>query len=255
MNILQRTLLEKIGHENGFENSLPVTDDSVLLGSARHRAQAIITLNGDNWLLQVTSSVSGLLSLELVRSFAAIPLQNGKFVVPAIDDLAKLLRRAAKLAQSLPNQAASDFESQVQEELAKFPANIINGTEVERMVRQRVGQNTFRNAMLDYWGGACAVTGLAVPEVLRASHAKPWADCTSDAERLDVFNGFMLSANLDALFDRFLITFDDTGKIIISSRLNLVQRDALGLNPGLCLRWIANEHLVYLQYHRTLFVA
>ena len=106
--------------------------------------------------------------------------------------------------------------------------------------------------MLDYWGGACAVTGLAVPEVLRASHAKPWADCTSDAERLDVFNGFMLSANLDALFDRFLITFDDTGKIIISSRLNLAQRDGLGLNPSLCLRWIANEHLPYLQYHRSL---
>lgn len=53
MNILQRTLLEKIGHENGFENSLSATDDSVLLGSARHRAQAAITLNGDKWLLEV----------------------------------------------------------------------------------------------------------------------------------------------------------------------------------------------------------
>lgn len=255
MNILQRTLLEKIGHENGFENSLPATDDSVLLGSARHRAQAAITLNGDKWLLEVVSSVSRLLPFELIRSFTSIPLQNGRFVVPTIDELAQLLRRAAKLAQALPSQAASDYEAQVQEELAKFPANSIKGTEVEHMVRQRIGQNAFRNAMLDYWGGACAVTGIAVPEVLRASHAKPWVDCISDAERLDVFNGFMLSANLDALFDRFLITFDDTGKIITSSHLNLVQRDALGLNPGLCLRWIANEHLVYLQYHRSLFVA
>jgi len=33
------------------------------------------------------------------------------------------------------------------------------------MVRQRVGQNKFRDAMLDYWGGACAVTGVAIPEV------------------------------------------------------------------------------------------
>ena len=55
------------------------------------------------------------------------------------------------------------------------------------MVRQRVGQNKFRDAMLDYWGGACAVTGVAIPEVLRASHAKPWAECGTDAERLDVF--------------------------------------------------------------------
>jgi len=253
MNILQRTLIEKTGHENGFENILPNPDDGVLLGSARHRAQSAITLDGDKWLLEVNSAASRLLPSELVRSFTAIPLQNGQFVVSTIDELAKLLRRAAKLAQALPNQAASDYEAQVQEELAKLPANT-KGTEVERMVRQRIGQNAFRNAMLNYWSGACAVTGIAVSEVLRASHAKPWADCVNDTERLDVFNGFLLSANLDALFDRCLITFDDTGKIIISPRLSQVQCDTLGLKPGLCLRWIANEHLFYLRYHRSLFV-
>jgi hypothetical protein len=60
-------------------------------------------------------------------------------------------------------------------------------------VRQRVGQEVFRAALIDYWGGACAVTGLALPEVLRASHSQPWADCTTDEERLDVFNGFLLA--------------------------------------------------------------
>lgn len=103
-------------------------------------------------------------------------------------------------------------------ELEELPAGIV-GTEVERMVRQRVGQNKFRDAMLDYWGGACAVTGVALPEVLRASHAKPWAECATDAERLDVFNGFLLSANLDALFDRFLISFDEQGVLVIAPAL------------------------------------
>lgn len=255
MNPLQRALIEKAGHEHGFENILSSPDDTVLLGSARHRAQAAITLDGDKWLLEVSSTVSKLLSLELARSFTEIPFQNRKFVLSSIDELTNFLRRAAKLAQALPNQAASDYEFQVQDELGKFPINSIKGTEIERMVRQRIGQNTFRNAMLNYWGGACAVTGIAVPEVLRASHAKPWADCTNDAERLDVFNGFILSANLDALFDRFLITFDDVGKIIISPMLRQDQRAALGLNPDLCLRWIADEHLLYLHYHRSLFVA
>ncbi len=78
-------------------------------------------------------------------------------------------------------------------------------------MRQRVGQQKFREAMLEYWGGACAVTGVGLSEVLRASHAKPWAECASDAERLDVFNGFLLNANLDALFDRFLVSFDEHG--------------------------------------------
>lgn len=77
------------------------------------------------------------------------------------------------------------------------------------MVRQRIGQKTFRNALLNYWGDACAVKDIALPEVLRASHTKPWTDCFKDAERLDVFNGFILCANMDLLFDHCLITFDD----------------------------------------------
>ncbi|MFN2857939.1 HNH endonuclease, partial [Escherichia coli] len=88
--------------------------------------------------------------------------------------------------------------------------------EVERLVRQRVGQDRYRDALLAYWGGACAVTGVTVTETLRASHAKPWAECTDDTERLDAFNGFLLVANLDALFDRFLISFDGTGRLLIS---------------------------------------
>ncbi|WP_340124463.1 HNH endonuclease [Methylobacter svalbardensis] len=222
--------------------------------SAQHRAQVAICLTEAKWLLEITSTVSRLLPSELVRSFGSLTLQNGKFVVPTIDILAILLRRAAKLAQVLPNQAANDFELQVQKELSKFPTDTFKGTEVERMVRQRIGQNVFRNAMLNYWGGSCAVTSIAVSEVLKASHAKPWVDCTNDTERLDVFNGFLLSANLDALFDRCLITFDDDGKIIISTRLSQDQCDTLGLSPDLCLRWIANEHLLYLQYHRSLFL-
>ncbi len=255
MNILQRTLVEKTGHENGFENVLSGSDYFVLLGSARHGTQVQITRNADKWLVEITESVSKLLLSELIRSFTSIQFNDGKFCISSIDQFGKLLRRAAKLAQSLPNQAVDDFELQVKAELEKFPADTIKNTEVERMVRQRIGQNTFRNAMLDYWGGACAVTGIELPEILRASHAKPWAECSSDAERLDVFNGFLLSANLDALFDRFLISFDDFGKILISHRLTHEQRGVLGLFSNLSLRWITTEHLTYLKYHRSLFTA
>jgi len=251
MNILQRTLIEKSGHENGFEHSLSRVDDQVVLGSARHSAQLAILLKGDNYLLEVNSTINSLQS-ELIRSFVAIQFKDGKFVIPNHDMLAQFLRRVASLAQALPNQAASDYELKVQKELANFSSNTTNGTEIERMVRQRIGQNTFRNAMMDYWGGACALTGITVSEILRASHAKPWADCNNDAERLDVFNGFLLSANLDALFDRCLISFDDTGKIIISTRLSLDQCNTLSLNADLCLRWISREHLFYLHYHRSL---
>ena len=118
------------------------------------------------------------------------------------------------------------------------------------MVRQRVGQDVFREALLDYWGGGCAVTGLALPDVLRASHAKPWADCGTDEERLDVFNGLLLVAHLDALFDRGLITFDAGGAMLLSARLDREHRAQLHLHEGLRLRWLAPEHGPYLDWHR-----
>lgn len=247
MNPLERILIEKAGREHGFENVLPGQDDAVILGSARHRVRVKITFDNNVWLLKLPT---GLLTHELKRSFPSIECSQGQFIAPSIDNLTQLLNRAAALAQSLPNQAEIDYEAEVQKTLAKLPPK---GTEIERMVRQRIGQTTFRKAMMDYWGQACSVTGIDVPEVLRASHAKPWADCGNDAERLDVFNGFLLAANLDALFDRFLMSFDENGKLLISARLTEEQRLALGLNQDLGLRWLAAEHLPYLQYHRHLF--
>jgi putative restriction endonuclease len=178
---------------------------------------------------------------------------NDQFLLANIDEVATVLRRSNKLAHALPNQVAFDFESSVANELAELSSDTIKNTEIERIVRQRIGQQAFRNAMLNYWGGACAVTGVQVLEVLRASHAKPWVDCVSDMERLDVFNGFLLNANLDALFDRFLISFTDLGNIIISPSIDNSQFEALGLSPDLRLRWIAESHLFYLQYHRAIF--
>ena len=107
---------------------------------------------------------------------------------------------------------------------------------------------------MEYWRGACAVTGITLPEVLRASHAKPWAECTRDAERLDVFNGFLLVANLDALFDRFLVSFDDQGKLMVSPRLSAVEMQKLGLTQGMKLRWVERQHLPYLHWHRNQFI-
>ena len=123
------------------------------------------------------------------------------------------------------------------------------------MVRQRVGQQAYRQAMLDYWGSACAVTGLALPQALRASHAKPWAECTTDTERLDVYNGFLLSAHLDALFDSFLISFSEEGLLIVSERITPPDRALMGLGlPGsLRLRWVARQHQAYLGFHRERF--
>lgn len=248
MSPLQRALIEKGGNDNGFEHVLASDDSCVTLASARHLTRALVDL--ENGVYQVHFQAASPTFLpELQRSFPPTGVKSGGFTLSTEAALAALLRRAASLSRALPNQAATDYQQAVAAELAELPAGIA-GTEVERLIRQRVGQNKFRNAMLEYWGGACAVTGVAIPAVLRASHAKPWAECASDVERLDVFNGFLLSANLDALFDRYLISFDETGRLIIAPDLAGINLSSLGIFTDMRLRWVTPTHQWYLAMHR-----
>jgi hypothetical protein len=253
MNPLQRTLIEKAGHDNGFENVLSSGGAGVDLGSARHPAKVTVTASEDGFWGAIQSG-SATLGQELARTFPATSVPVQGFVLATEAALARWLRRAAALSQALPNQAVVAFEAQLQQELAAMPAVAALNTEVQRMVRQRVGQQAYRQAMLDYWGGACAVTGLALPQALRASHAKPWAECVSDAERLDVFNGFLLSANLDVLFDSFLVSFSEAGELMVSKAIPPSDQQKLGLDGGMALRWVSAQHGRYLDFHRHRFL-
>jgi hypothetical protein len=53
----------------------------------------------------------------------------------------------------------------------------------ERLVIQRIGQDIFRAALMDYWGACCPITGITEPALLRASHASPRAGCPLEPRR------------------------------------------------------------------------
>lgn len=130
-------------------------------------------------------------------------------------------------------------------------------TESITNVKQRRGQDYFRNAVLNNFAGRCGVTGLAVRELLVASHILPWG--THAAERLNVHNGLSLSRLHDAAFDRGLITFDDTLRLRLSPRLKaeLPHRavsDNFGAYAGECLTLpddAALPELAFLAEHRA----
>jgi len=122
-------------------------------------------------------------------------------------------------------------------------------TETEAMRAVRLGQQNFRRDLLDFWGARCALTGLAIPELLRASHIKPWCDATS-TERLDPNNGLLLAVHMDGLFDRGFISFDENGSIMISSRLNDESMSCFGITPELSIANLSAQHQQYLSHHR-----
>jgi hypothetical protein len=126
-----------------------------------------------------------------------------------------------------------------------------NQATVQEALRQaRLGQGWFRTAVLGAWGNRCAVTGSSVLEAVRASHVKCWSN-SNDTERLDPNNGLPLVANLDALFDRGLISFDQAGEMLVSPRLDVAERQIFGLDePQKLLRSPNRELLKYLAWHR-----
>ena len=145
---------------------------------------------------------------------------------------------------ALPRDSAGTVAS----DLREVDEAEVSPTTRAALVDARLGQGRFRRELLRRWNGACAVTGCCVGAVLRASHCKPWSK-SDNHERLDSNNGLMLSANLDALFDAGLISFDETGKMLVSDVLSTREQDELGL-PARLLRTPGAKLAGYLNYHR-----
>jgi predicted restriction endonuclease len=84
-------------------------------------------------------------------------------------------------------------------------------TSAQRVVR--LGQEYFRRVVLENFDGRCALTGVAHPALVNASHIVSWAEDT--ARRLDPANGIALNRLHDAAFDRYLITFDEQLRMVV----------------------------------------
>lgn len=145
----------------------------------------------------------------------------------------ELLRQWAEVIDGEAAPSVRGTARQVEEDYAKVLADPgLTPTQRKALTDARLGQGKFRAALMREFGKSCAVSGLDVPQALRASHIVPWRTST-DTERLDPKNGLLLSANLDALFDQYLITFNSHGRLIASPALSDPQREHLGLREGL----------------------
>ena len=239
------TRLEKAAVDNGFDRELPRQGNWFGFASTQVPLQIWLTATGEERFVAAVSqpSVARTLADQGAPFTDVLPTgASGALAVADIPALDRLVRRAFQLSKTLPDELLHAFEKAT----AAFPRT----TEVERLVVERVGQQIFRDGLLEYWQGRCAITGLAVPELLRASHIKPWAECATDAERLDVFNGLLLAPNLDAAFDRGFITVTENGKVLVSEQLGDSDRRALGLDTPLRVSSLDDGHQAYLLFHR-----
>lgn len=122
-----------------------------------------------------------------------------------------------------------------------------------QLAKARIGQGLFRKRVM-LVDPHCRVTGVEDPRLLIASHIKPWRDA-SNAERINGYNGIMLSPHVDALFDERLISFEDDGRMLVHTSLPNAVLDRWSINRHAIVEKFRSEQAEFLQHHRKLFAA
>lgn len=230
---------DKIAFQNGFRRTYGEADGWRRYGST--------TAQGSIWLAHEDAG-SWVLALDHAGVMAEIGFEPvdldgpgiARFRFASLTALYAVMPRLYELAVSLPDAPLQEFLHRTK--------GMPKTTEAERLVVQRVGQNIFRDRLIDYWQGQCPLTGITDRALLRASHIIPWKDCTTDSDRLDVHNGLLLSALWDAAFDRGLVTFDNEGRPQYSSGLSKAAREELRSSGPITL---TEKHRARLHWHRA----
>lgn len=176
---------------------------------------------------------------------------NNKFV----KDNIKLLYSGEEIVKKELEDKLNKIDRKSYNELVK-EINIINSlenlseTEKEQLVKTRIGHSELKELLVKK-ECKCRICGVSDKRFLIASHIKRWTE-SNDKERVDVNNAFLLCPDHDWLFDKFYISFDDEGNIILAenidketyNKLKITNMDRVILN---------DENKKYLKWHRKQF--
>jgi predicted restriction endonuclease len=120
----------------------------------------------------------------------------------------------------------------------------------------RRGQSFFRKAVLASYNCQCCITGNPIPELLNASHIKPWRGFPG--ERLNPANGLCLAKTHDAAFDAGLISFDQENRLLVSRYIegylpsDAIERDFIAMKgKPLTLPAKFQPEPAFLEFHRS----
>ncbi len=173
-------------------------------------------------------------------------------ISPTFGELLVLLSRADLPAiqhelAPLPEDQ-SEYEINLEIEARKLDGDL----EKIQLTKSRRGQGIFK-ANVRLVENQCRITGVSNIKHLRASHIKPWAASNND-EKLDGFNGLLLSPHVDHLFDRGFISFKNSGEILVSKELNPRVLEQWSIRANQNVGEFKSSQCEYLEYHREVIL-
>lgn len=91
------------------------------------------------------------------------------------------------------------------------------GGERMALVRRRVNQSFFRQAVMSAYNFRCCISGIEVPELVEACHIVGWADAA--VSRTNPKNGLCLNAFFHKAYDNFLLGITPDLKVVLTEEL------------------------------------
>ena len=232
-------------------------DDAFSAGQAKATDQNARSPSADA-VLAHQSDLRGRQSGELISPAFPKVCSNSSPAATSFDQYALIHGGANSLTFEVVTELLDDIvERRIANDLQ------LDDTVKRSVILARRGQGRFRSNV-EAIEKSCRLTGITNPSLLIASHIKPWRLCSSAEERLDGMNGLLLTPDADLLFDRGFISFEDSGKVLVSPRVDRDDLIRLGFEQLVWQRFGASEAPAiwrtegfteprrgYLDYHRS----
>lgn len=162
----------------------------------------------------LTQNGNGLQSVYLTHISTALASALFALIGTEANQVADVGHKVNEIERDSPAPERDIEEWERRVEMAITLDVAIRETERAALVQARRGQGLFRDNVRSI-ERACRVTRVERMEHLIASHIQPWRD-SSNEQRLDGENGFLLTPTVDHLFDKGFISFEDSGQLIVS---------------------------------------
>ncbi|AVK84079.1 hypothetical protein C3943_11080 [Lysinibacillus sp. B2A1] len=151
-----------------------------------------------------------------------------------------------KISSNQTTNTKADYIHDFEQEMNELKVTPIEETEKEQIVKSRIGQSSFKKALLSF-EKKCKLCGVSEEAFLIASHIKPWS-ISNHHERLDVDNGLLLCPNHNQLFDKGFISFLNNGQIVVSDSIDDNTRQFMHIQVTMKIK-LTDRQKVYMQWH------
>lgn len=252
-------------NNDGFERPISDTQKTLLLGVYNCPKLPIIAA-WDSWYHRYHGQTTCYVDITELRNGLIDTIyecEHGCKVYTMIEDnlpvyasqltqgnITSLVSNSGRVSKSSFARKRNNTKERYIASINRIKAKIegLSETEKETVIHQRVGQGYFKELLLNKYDSKCALCAIKTIKILKASHIKPWSKST-DKQKLDENNGLLLCAHHDALFDKYLLSFEDNGTPIISNLIPEEHFESLGIEQIACIE-VLEEMKPYLRWHR-----